>query len=133
MLASSPSTLRRQGGASLLEALVAILIFSGALIGLMGLQANSVRHTADAKYRADASFLANEIIGQMWADKGNLASYAGTYAPKTAWIAHIQAALPNGNGMIAVAGNQATVTVTWQPPNELQHNHTVLARIVHNS
>lgn len=127
-----PATPQRQRGASILEALIAILIFSGALLGLMGMQAASIRNVADAKYRSDASFLAQSIIGQMWLDKGNLSSYAGTYPAKTAWLNQVQSLLPNGNGTIAVVGNDVTVTVTWQPPNQPQHSHVVTTTIQHN-
>jgi type IV pilus assembly protein PilV len=41
----------------LLEALVAILIFSISLLALVGMQAMAVRNVGEAKYRADASFL----------------------------------------------------------------------------
>jgi type IV pilus assembly protein PilV len=43
----------------LLEALIAILIFSFGILGLVGLQANAINLSTDAKYRADAALLAN--------------------------------------------------------------------------
>jgi type IV pilus assembly protein PilV len=58
-----------QRGLSLLEGLISILIFSFGILGLVGLQGASIRNSVDAKYRADASYLANQIIGQMWADR----------------------------------------------------------------
>lgn len=69
--------MKKESGVALLEALIAMLIFSMGILALMGLQAVSIKQTADAKYRADAAFLANQIIGEMWADNpANLASYA---------------------------------------------------------
>jgi type IV pilus assembly protein PilV len=71
-------TLRRnnQSGAMLLEALIAILIFSLGILAVIGLQAQSIRNSAESKYRSDASYLANQLIGRMWADRANLASYS---------------------------------------------------------
>jgi len=71
-------TLRRdsQSGAMLLEALIAILIFSLGILAVIGLQAQSIRNSAEAKYRSDASYLANQLIGRMWADRANLANYS---------------------------------------------------------
>lgn len=71
-------SLRRysQSGAMLLEALIAILIFSLGILAVIGLQAQSIRNSAEAKYRSDASYLANQLIGRMWADRANLAGYA---------------------------------------------------------
>lgn len=49
----------------LLEVLVALLIFAVGVLGLVGLQANAIQQSTQAKYRADATLLANELIGQM--------------------------------------------------------------------
>lgn len=65
-----------QGGVVILEALIAILIFSASLLGLIGIQASAIGLSIDAKNRADAAFLADQIISQMWADRTNLASFA---------------------------------------------------------
>ena len=60
----------RQGqrGVMLIEALIGILIFSIGILALLGMQAVAMSATIDAKYRSEASFLANEVIGVMWAD-----------------------------------------------------------------
>ena len=50
-----------------LEALIAILVFSLGILSLVALQATTVQLTSDAKYRTDATLLANRLIGQMWA------------------------------------------------------------------
>ena len=55
-----------QTGVMLLEALIAILIFSLGVLGIVGLQASAVKASRDAKYRTDAGLLANELIGEMW-------------------------------------------------------------------
>ena len=49
----------------LLEALIAILIFSLGILGIVGMQASAIGASRDAKYRTDAGMLANEVIGQM--------------------------------------------------------------------
>lgn len=54
-----------QSGVMLLEALIAILIFSLGILGIVGLQASAVAASRDAKYRTDAALLANELVGQM--------------------------------------------------------------------
>ena len=58
--------LRHQAGSMLLEAFIAILIFSMGILAIVGMQASAVKSSADAKYRSEASLLANELIGQMW-------------------------------------------------------------------
>jgi type IV pilus assembly protein PilV len=64
-----PQTRRAQRGAFLLEALIGILIFSLGVLGIVGLQAQAIRFTNDSEYRAEAVYLANSLISQMWADK----------------------------------------------------------------
>lgn len=66
----------KQRGSVLLEALIAILIFSFGLLGLIGIQASAVGLSIDAKYRADAAYLANQIVSQMWVDRANMDTYA---------------------------------------------------------
>lgn len=68
-----PASAARQGGVMLLEALIAILIFSLGILSLVALQATSIQLTSDAKYRTDASLLANKLLGQMWASGLDLA------------------------------------------------------------
>lgn len=120
-----------QKGSVILEALIAILLFSIGILGLVQMQAVSVNHVSDAKYRVDASFLANQIIGLMWANRASLATYAcdpctlaNGNADTQAWVADVGVeaaagvipALPNPTASIAIAGNVATVSLTWQPP-----------------
>ncbi len=57
-----------QAGAYLLEALIGILIFSFGILGIVGLQAQAIRFTNDAEYRAEATYLANSLISTMWTD-----------------------------------------------------------------
>jgi type IV pilus assembly protein PilV len=65
----NPPIRRGQQGAFLLEALIGILIFSLGILGIVGLQAQAIRFTNDSEYRAEAVYLANSLISQMWADK----------------------------------------------------------------
>ena len=129
-----------QRGATLLEALIGILIFSVGILALVGMQALAIRHMADARYRSEASFFANEIIGRMWVNKGNLASYAfsGTGSPPTAienWVTTVQNTLPGVTAganlpIIDSAGSRVTVTVRWQLPGASEgHQHVTVAYI----
>ncbi len=147
----------KQSGVMLLEALIGILIFSIGILAIVGLQAASVKNQADAKYRADASYFANQIIGQMWGDRANLATYAHnptpavttaapptcnpTVAPSgnanvTAWTAKFAAALPGAAAnrqQIIVnpgAGNQVMVAVCWKAPQDANyHKHLAVTYI----
>lgn len=130
----------RQRGATLLEALIGILIFSIGILALVGMQALAIKHMSDAKYRSDAAFFANEIIGQMWVNRASLGTYAyaGAGAPPAAidsWVTSIQNALPGVNSpatlpIITVAGTTVKVTVRWQLPGGAEvHRHITMAYI----
>jgi len=130
----------RQRGATLLEALIGILIFSIGILALVGMQALAIKHMSDAKYRSDAAFLANEIIGQMWVNRASLGTYAyvGAGAPPVAidaWVTSIQNALPGVTAaanlpIITVAGTTVTVTVFWKLPGGADvHRHITMAYI----
>ncbi len=131
------SSKRKQTGMMLLEAMIAILIFSIGILGVIGLQATSVKLVGDAKYRSDAGQLANDLIGQMWisARRGNAANIptnlqtlfghtnsvvgcpASTYA---CWFANVQNTLP---GIPAVAN--ATVACPAGVPTIPDNTPTV--------
>lgn len=122
----------------LLEVLVGILIFSIGIIAMLGMQATAMRATVDAKYRTEASFLANEIIGEMWVDRINLANYQTPVscpsAKPCAWISRVQTLLPNATGAnapsITVSGSAVTITVRWRRPGESSDsNHSATANI----
>jgi type IV pilus assembly protein PilV len=131
---------KTQSGVALLEALVGILIFSIGILALMGLQAQSIRNTVEAKYRNEAAYLANQIIGQMWVDRADLADYdttAGANANMTAWRTRVANTLPRvvpggtNTPTIVVAAKQVTVTVFWQMPgaDSVQRQLSVVAQI----
>lgn len=129
-----------QRGSILLEGLIAILIFSMGILALMGMQAQSIKNTGDAKYRADASFLANKVIARMWTS--NAATLQGDFQTGgplfTQWrtndVQGPSTGLPNGNATITFGANRVvTVSVLWQAPQDLnQHNFTTVTQICTN-
>jgi type IV pilus assembly protein PilV len=120
------SGLRRPSGFALLEALIGILIFSFGVLGLVGLQSAMTKAQTSSKFRADALYLASEVVGQMWLDVPNLGNYATAncagHARCNAWNGKVARLLPNGAGAIEILGGGAVrVTITWSPPNEGTH------------
>jgi type IV pilus assembly protein PilV len=126
-----PTRQRIQRGVMLLEALLGILIFSVGIIGLMGLQAASIRSASEAKYRAAAGFFANQLIGQMWVDRTNLGSYGTTtYGGRQNWEAAMQNALPGASADVQIVGSTVTVRVRWKTdPSAAQHEVVSIANI----
>jgi type IV pilus assembly protein PilV len=113
---------RQQAGVMLLEALLAILIFSIGILAVVGMQATAVQDLSEAKYRSDASFLANQVIADMWSNSTQLPQYVypGSGAVPAVlknWVSGVQARLPGSATfppIITVNGNIVSVTVRWQ-------------------
>ena len=112
-----------QRGFSLVEVLVAIVVFSLGVLGLMKLQTTAVRMSTDARQRAEATFLADQLLARMLiADPSTAASFAhkpdgavscaptgaaSTNAVVTEWLTQVTATLPR-----AVAAEQQVVVST---------------------
>lgn len=119
------STPRAQAGVVLLESLIAILIFSMGILAIIGLQAAMVKNTSNAKYRADASFIAQQRLAEIWVSPNNLGALADGVEKQ------IPDVLPNGT----ITVNQPVlcqfeVRVTWQLPGDpVEHNYTSVSQI----
>lgn len=147
------ATYSSQRGSMLLEALIAILIFSLGILAIVGLQAGAVKLSSDAKYRSDANLLANQIIGQMWVSdrtatalQTSFQGSAGSGGPAyNTWAASVANALPGVSGIaaiepvISVAPNTktnppsstVTVTIQWQVPgDQTLHKAITIADII---
>lgn len=119
-----PAAARLRRGIALIEVLVALLIFMLGVLGLVGLQSAMTRAQTESKFRSDAAFLAAEVVGRMWADVANLASYGGTACESLArckeWQDKVGTTLPQGSGTVTLgtgdAASDATVTISWTPP-----------------
>jgi len=143
-------TPRAQRGNFLLEALISVLIVALGLLGLIGLQARAIQNVDDAQYRAEAAYLANALLGQMWVHdpKKLVADFAtgggANYLEFKAWAAQ---RLPGANiavnaplvditqpGLTAQASD-VRIQLFWQPPGEpagTQHKYEVVATVAAN-
>ncbi|MBS1215063.1 MAG: hypothetical protein H6R20_37 [Proteobacteria bacterium] len=126
------TTLRHeQQGVTLIESLIAILIFSMGILALVGMYSSAVSRTTDSQYRIEAANHANRILGQIWAnvDRSTAAnltasltafqhnpggadcafSGAASATPEvTAWAAAITAA---GTGLPGASGTTSQILV----------------------
>jgi type IV pilus assembly protein PilV len=108
---------RPQRGVMLLEVLIALLIFALGVLGLVGLQARAARDSSQTKYRADATLLANDLLGQMWLTSRDYATLNAAFtssgsggARYNTWNARVANALPGA------AANPPTVVLAQVQP-----------------
>ncbi len=141
-----------QAGVVLIEALLGILIFSIGILALIGMQSVAVKNTADARYRTEASFLANAMLSQIRLDISNIALYpdsnTATYAPRTAWRNQVEALLPgirlaSSQRVPSIAttpgptyagdtdpSSQVTIVILWLQPGETQERRFEIVGMV---
>jgi type IV pilus assembly protein PilV len=125
----------REEGVMLIEALIAILIFSIGILAVVGMQATAIKNVTESKSRSEAAFLAEELMAQMWIDQNispppvqvntsnvNVANYnyagsvspparLGTISPPTGWIGRVITKLPGATNVLP------KVTITNPTPS----------------
>ena len=127
----SSNPVDRQNGVVILEALIAIFIFSIGVLGLVGTLSASVKNASEAQYRTEAAFFSEALIAELRvADPAtratNYASPSG--ASFVAWKDKVTSgygALPSSSvtaNLPTVAfsgtGNRTVlVTIKWQDPS----------------
>lgn len=143
----------RERGVMLIEALIAILIFSIGILAVVGMQSVAIKNVTESKYRSEAAFLVNELTALMWTDAGNISQYnypGSSYGKLVNWVAKVDASLPGTTAVRprvtvtlppppvppapAPVGATVTIELFWQLPEEASaglppRNHTVIASI----
>jgi type IV pilus assembly protein PilV len=119
-------------GVMLIEALIAILLFSIGILAVVGLQGAMTKAQSAAKFRGDAAYLASEAIGMMWGDAANLSSYATAscagYSRCNQWKNRVATTVPGGTVAVTVGSGAnagvVSVTIGWTTPHEGSHSYT---------
>lgn len=116
-----------QNGFTLLEVLVTMVVMSLGLLGYAGLQMASLKNSASAYQRSQATILAYDMIDRMRANRSQ--AVGGTYniamgaspggagiagADLVDWKTLVGNALPGGDASINVDGTgNALITIQW--------------------
>lgn len=127
----NPLARRQQQGATLIEVLVTLLVFSVGLLGMAGLQSMSLKANHSAYYRSQATFLAYDIGERMrsnresaldgdyddadFPDNDEENEVAGELYERdlAEWRNQLASTLPQGTGKVSVAGRVVTIEVRW--------------------
>lgn len=109
---------KKQAGMMLIEVLIAILLFSIGILGLVALQAVSTQNSVNAGERSIAANLANDMISNIWLRNSTDTNSAPLNTDITNWQTRVAAALPNAAGAVATINDVATVTITWRSPSK---------------
>lgn len=129
----------RARGAFLLEALLAVVVFAIGLLGLLGLIANAMRESGNARSRGEAFDIASSALSRMWTeDPAELeARYdRTTNGPGFRMLLDAASRLPgvtttSNLPVVTIEDSlndrrRVGITVYWQQPGEaLPHRSTV--------
>lgn len=120
----------RMRGTSLIEILVAVVVLSTGLLGMVALQAKALRNNQSSLERSQAVVLTYSILERMRTNAAVASTGAYNYAGSAAcpapgggtlaatdlgnWITEIRAGLGQGAcGSVACVGNLCTITIQW--------------------
>lgn len=137
----------RQQGSTLLEALIALVIFSFGVMGFMKLQMESMRQAADSRFVVMAGAKAQSLMDAITYEKqlsGTVAmpytdqewslskdkessslGNAGTGAILKPWLAGVENGLPGGDASIECVSHICTIQIFWKPGKSVQHDKTI--------
>ena len=130
-MSQNPRNGRTQRGVALLESLMALLIFSVGLLGLLGLEARVMSTSTNSENRNRAAMIAGEVASQMWLQNTVSATNAFVLAAKANAGNQALGGLPGGVVNITAVPsttNAADITVTWTEINAPQS--TLTTRVI---
>lgn len=143
-----------QGGMTMIEVLIALLIFAIGLLGVAGMQTLALKSTDNSNIRTQVNLHAYEIAERMRANMpaveagqyNSISSVSGatnclpTCSPSELaawdsdeWLTNLQADVPSATASVAYDGEIATISINWTErglgSDELQQSYTLRARI----
>ena len=101
---------KQQGGFFLIEALVAILIFSLGILGMISMGSAAIAGQTDAQVRTDAATFADELAGQIALSVNRLTDDAATSASLAPFAHH---PTPGGYCTFGGAASADPVVTAW--------------------
>ncbi len=106
---------RKQQGVMLIEALIAILIFSLGILGMVAMGSVAIAAQSDSQYRTEAANYANEIVSEM-SIQLQVAAYnsaANTFIPDAALATFAHQPTPGGYCSFAGAPSANPIVTDW--------------------
>jgi type IV pilus assembly protein PilV len=129
----------RDGGMTLIEVLVTLVIISVGLLGVAAMQVATVRNNYDAFVRSQAAVLASDMLDRIRANRASLGLYSVTFdvdpATGTAvgsdmaqWKLAIADQIPGGRGQIVpnVALGLVTISISWGERSDIAADRALL-------
>lgn len=134
----------------MIEVLVSLLVFSLGVLAMVALQATASRLASDARDRAVAVFMADQLLGRMLISDPTTASTfahhptgttacspsgaASSNAVVTGWLAEVASRLPKADAayqqvVVDAATGLVTVRMCWQNGNDSPRSLEVVNQV----
>lgn len=131
----------RARGSALVESLLALLIFSVGLVGLLSLVSAALLESGNASLRSEASLLATDLIARMWNGDRSTQALQTRFGDPDAdeygeWLQRVQSTLPgitrttNQPQLDISADRRVTLTLRWQAPGDRRPHELVVHSVI---
>lgn len=135
--------LKKQGGAAMIEAVVAVILLAVGLMGTVAMQARSYAAINDASMRAEATLAADRLISIVSNDYANIDQYVFTAKEKKEpsvalkpWMVETEGFIPGAavdvNVARGVTQTQVDITISWQRRKQDEPNKHVMTAYIMN-
>ena len=126
-----------QSGSVVIEALISALLIVVGLIGLMTMAAQASNQVGQSRSRSDASYLAGELIGEMWVSSRSPYDFVTTPDPAySAWVGRVSTVIPGATPTISASTTSklVNIVITWPDSKNqgIQHHYETTVEIVKN-
>lgn len=110
-----------QGGFTLIEVLVSLLVLLIGLLGVVGMQYLSLQQVNNSNLRSQVNLHVQEMVERIRANDNS----ALTPAEVTAWESAMERYVPEADTVIQFNANTVDITVTW---DERQYDNDAAAQ-----
>ena len=133
--------IRYQGGSSLLEGLLAIILFSMGLLSLLMLLSATLIESSNARYRIEASLLINDLVSHMWIGDHSVTGLKTRFIDTTStdyqsWFTSVSNRLPgvsaktNAPQITIDDARNVTVNLRWQVLGDSNSHQMIVQTLI---
>jgi type IV pilus assembly protein PilV len=141
LMSDTAHFIRYQRGSSLLEGLLAIVLFSIGLLSLLMLLSATLIESSNARHRIEASLLISDLVSHMWIGDHSLNGLKTRFADTTSkdyqsWFTSVSRRLPGVSAktnapLITIDDTRnVTVTIRWQVPGDSTSHQMIVQTLI---